>query len=73
MIGTKGNCARILDYLKKRRGITSKDAFEKFGVTRLSAIIFNLRNAGHYIVSYPVKGKNRFGEPVKFVEYRLVE
>ena len=72
MVGTKGNCARILEYLKKRKGITSKDAFEKFGVTRLSAIIFCLRQAGHYIVSYPMEGKNRFGEPVRYVEYRLV-
>lgn len=73
MIGTKGNCARILDYLKSHKGITSKEAFEHFGATRLSAIIFSLRKAGYNISNIPQSGKNRFGESVHYDEYRLVE
>ena len=73
MTGIRGNCARILDYLKSHRGITSKEAFERFGATRLSAIIFSLRKAGYNIVNVPKSGKNRFGESVHYDEYRLIE
>jgi hypothetical protein len=73
MIGTKGNCARILEYLKSHEGITSKEAFEHFGATRLSAIIFCLRKSGYNIVNIPQNGKNRFGESVHYDQYRLIE
>ena len=33
-----GNTGRILEYLKKNKSITSMEAFEKFGATRLSAM-----------------------------------
>ena len=49
----------VLKYLKKHT-ITSKDAFMIFGITRLSARIFDLRAAGHNIESkiIAVPGRN---------------
>lgn len=67
-----GNTGRVLEYLKKHKGITSMESFDKFGATRLSAIIFNLRKDGYVIESHKRKGKNRFKEPVHFVEYKLI-
>ena len=46
-----GNTGRVFQHLKDNEGITSKEAFELYGATRLSAIIFNLRKAGYKINS----------------------
>lgn len=69
----KGNTGRVLEYLKThKKGITSIQAFEMFGATRLSAIIFNLKKFGYIIESSTSKGKNRYGELVSFSVYKLV-
>lgn len=68
----KTQTVRILDYLKKhKKGITSIEAFELFGVTRLSAVIFELRKK-YEIYSERTEGKNRYGEKVWFSTYRLI-
>lgn len=67
-----GNTGRVYKYLKSHKGITSMEAFEKFGATRLSAIIFNLKKYGCKIESVHKTGKNRYGESVHFVQYQLV-
>ena len=66
-----GNTGRVFQHLKDNEGITSKEAFELYGATRLSAIIFNLRKAGHKINSVKKQGKNRYNETCYFVEYHL--
>lgn len=73
MIKISGNTKRVLDYLKTNKGITSMEAFEMFGATRLSSIIFNLRKYGYEIKSCCREGKNRYGETVRFVQYQLVK
>lgn len=67
----KGNVGRVLKYLKTHTGITSMKSFELFGATRLSAIIYLLRKDGYEIKSVNKFGKNRYGDKVNFVEYRL--
>lgn len=62
----------VLEYLKTHQGITSMEAFQKFGSTRRSSIIFDLRKAGHDIESVTRDHKNRNGDMVQIVEYRLV-
>lgn len=68
-----GNTRRVFEYMKTHKGITSMQAFQLFGATRLSAIIFNLRNYGYSITSEPKQAKNRYKETVHFVEYKLNE
>lgn len=63
----------ILEHLKEKGGITSREAFELYGATRLADIIFRLRNRGLDIDSITRHGKNRFGGSCKYVEYRLHE
>ena len=67
-----GNTGRILDYLKENKGITSMEAFEKFGATRLSAIIHTLRGDGYVIQNVERSSANRFGDKVRFVEYKYI-
>lgn len=61
----------VLDWLKTHAGITSMEAFENFGATRLSAIIFNLRNSGYDIETVMVSGKDRFGNRTRYARYYL--
>lgn len=62
----------ILEYLKNNEGITSIQAFELYGATRLSAIIFNLRKQGYIIENNWKYGKDRYGNYCRFVEYKLI-
>lgn len=59
----------IIKHLKKRKSITSWDAIKLYGATRLSAIIFNLRDRGYLIDSIYVDGKDRFGNTSRYVKY----
>lgn len=59
---------RVLNHLKVHGSITSLDAFELFGNTRLSATIFNLRKK-YDIESVDEKGKNRYGDATHYVRY----
>ena len=68
----KGSKLRIIEYMKEHNGITSQDAFKHLGITRLSARIKELREAGYDISTIMVDGTNRFGEPVRYGLYRLV-
>lgn len=68
----KGSKLRILDYMKTHKGTTNQDAFKELGITRLSARIKELREAGYNISTIMIDGKNRYGESVRFGLYRLV-
>lgn len=50
--------------------VTTLDAFRKFGVTRLSGRIFELRQRGINIISKPKRVRTRHGETT-VAEYRL--
>lgn len=67
----RGQRGAILEHLIKNKTITSKEAFEKFGATRLSAIIFDFRKKGIPIRTVDIKEKNRYGETVVFAKYIL--
>jgi len=64
---------RVLEYMQRYKGITSLEAFQDLGVTRLSAKIFNLKKQGYEIVSENKQGKNRYGETIYFKKYMLAE
>lgn len=61
----------VLEYLKKHKGITSIEAIEKFGATRLSGIIYDLRASGLNIKSEWESGINRYGNHCSYVRYYL--
>ena len=61
----------VLKYLQTHGSITSMEAINLFGATRLSAIIFNLRKKGYNITSVDKTTKDRYGHTVPYAEYRL--
>ena len=61
----------ILNHLMKNKSITSLEAINLYGATRLSAIIYNLRKSGYDITSKTTAGINRFGNKTYFSKYIL--
>lgn len=61
----------VLDWLKTNTSISSLEAFENLGATRLSAIIFNLRKRGYDIETVTAETVDRFGNRVRFARYYL--
>lgn len=61
----------VLDWLKAHAGISSMDAFEHLGVTRLAAVIFELRKRGYDIETVIVDGKDRYGNRSRYARYYL--
>lgn len=63
----------ILMHLKKHGSITSWEAIQTYGCTRLSHYIYLLRNDGYKINSITETGINRFGNKTNYNRYFLVE
>ena len=61
----------VLSHLEKNGSITSWDAIQKYGATRLSAIIFNLRKRGYIIETKTELTKDRYGNTCQFANYIL--
>lgn len=66
-------CERIIKYMRDFGSINPLQAMADLGVMRLAARVSDLRDQGHEIDRRIVSGKNRYGEPVYFAEYRLME
>ena len=61
----------VRKHLTRHKSITSWDAIQKYGCTRLSAVIYKLRKEGMNIKSDYVSKKNRYGYTVIFAKYIL--
>lgn len=61
----------VLHHLLKNSGITSWEAIEKYGATRLSAIIFNLKREGWNIQDEWIEEYDRYGNKTRFKKYFL--
>lgn len=59
----------VLDYISEFGSITPLDAFKDLGVTRLSAVVFDLREEGYDIDKVIEKGMNRFGNHTRYARY----
>lgn len=65
--------SKILKYLQENpKGISQKEAYEMFGILRLSGRIFDLKQKGWDIVTEYEDGENRYGEPTRYGRYRLL-
>lgn len=61
----------VLDYIREFGSITPLDAFKDLGVTRLAAVIFELKEDSHDIHTEREHGKNRYGHPTMYARYRF--
>lgn len=62
----------VLEHLKTHIGLTTYEAYEKYGITRLSSRIHDLREDGYPILAITRVEENRHGKKVNFSEYRLI-
>ena len=68
----KTKALQIKKHLIEKGSIDSWTAIELYGVTRLSAIIFNLRMSGHNIDSIPNTAYDRNQELCNFTTYKYI-
>jgi hypothetical protein len=52
--------------------ISSWTAYEEYGITRLSAVIFQLKKQGYMFNDEWVHTTNRYGEPTKYKKYIFI-
>lgn len=69
---TKTQKTEVLKYMKSHKGITSIQAFERFGITRLADIIYKLKKDGWDISAESITTKNRYGHVTTYSKYSLV-
>jgi ribosomal protein S8 len=63
---------RILEHLKTKGEISSKEAIDAYGVTRLAAVVFELKCNGHNIMSEIRTVTNRYGDDCRVSFYKLI-
>lgn len=64
----KSKSIKVLEHLQNNGSITSWEAIENYGATRLSAIIFNLRKK-HIIDSVDKIFTDKYGDTSTFTKY----
>jgi hypothetical protein len=65
---------RVFNHLiKYKNGITSMEAIERYGITRLACVISCLKREGIKIDSKIIPVKNRYGEVVYVSRYTIGE
>lgn len=63
----------IIAHLRKYKSITSNEAIKRYGATRLSGIIFILREKGFDIETEMTQGKNRYEHISNYAIYHLIK
>ena len=63
---------RVMGYMEQFGGITSLETFQDLGITRLAAVIFDLKKNGVPIKTERVSSTNRYGETVNFARYSII-
>ena len=61
----------ILQHLREYGSITPRSAEDRYGIMRLGARIWDLRQKGYDIVTTNEKTKNRFGIDCEYARYFL--
>ena len=62
---------KVMIHLREHNTITSLEAIELYGATRLSAIIYNLRKQGMNIRTDKIEFVDRFGSKAFYGKYVL--
>ena len=63
-------CEKVLKHMREHGSISTIEAFTEYGITRLSARVWDLRNDGVEIESEMVT-KKRGGTTVTYAVYKL--
>ena len=60
---------QVLAYVRTNGTITPKEADNTYSITRLAAVIFDLKELGHKFDTIIMKGKNKFDVPCTWAKY----
>ncbi len=69
----KSQISAIIGHLRKYKKITSYEAIKKYNATRLSGIIYVLRERGFGIDTEMVITKNKYGNNTRYAIYHLIK
>lgn len=72
MAAKDNQCKKILQYMRVFGSITPLDAIREFSCLRLGARIWDLKHAGHVIHTEYEVSTNKYGDPVRYARYSLV-
>jgi hypothetical protein len=64
---------KVLKYINDYGSITSWEAYSDLGIMQLGARIDGLQKDGYSFKKEWEQRKNRYGEPVRFIKYSLLE
>lgn len=64
---------QVLHHLRTRGRLTQREAMNLYGIMRLGARVYDLRERGYNIVKDMERSVNRYGRPVRYAVYRLKE
>lgn len=73
MIKKKSQISEVIHHLRKYKSITSMEAIKRYGATRLSSIIYILRDKGFGIETEMIEVKNRYGHTTRLAVYHLIK
>lgn len=63
----------VLSHMVLHDTLTSMEAIQKYGITRLAAVVFALKEDGWEIITIPTEGVNRWGRPTRYATYKIRE
>lgn len=63
----------VLQHLREHDKLSSMQAFREYGITRLSAVVFELRKDGHAINAGLETCTTRLGRRTQYTSYSLVK
>ena len=67
-VGERGQSKALINHLKTKGSITSMEAFKLYGITRISSLLFSLRNR-YNIETVMMETTNRYGENTRYGKY----
>lgn len=63
----------ILEHMETHDGITSTEAFDLYGATRLSGLIYTLKKRGYHIKTEMLVSINKYGRSYRYAKYSLAD
>jgi len=64
---------KVLRHLQEVGALTPVQAFFDYSIMRLATRIFELKEDGYDIETIMLKSENKFGEPVRYAQYKLIK
>ena len=62
---------KVLDFMKSNGSISTWEAFEQLGITRLASRINDIEKSGVAIERETISKQNRYGDKIHFTRYSI--